>query len=80
MQNINIIQVKYLPVTNTQPSRVQLINNRLSERKIIAFDYELNNIEDIAIAYLKTKKIKVLGVDNGYIAVLPTNATFVSIK
>ena len=80
MKNINIIKIKYLGPTNTQGSRVQLTNERLSERKTIPFDYALNNIEDMAIAYLKSKKIKVFGSDNGYIAVLPTDNMFQSIK
>lgn len=80
MININIIKIKYLGATDTRGSRVQLTNERLSERKTIPFDYTLNNIEDMAIAYLKSKKIKVVGSDCGYIAVLPTNNTFTSIK
>lgn len=80
MKTYNIIQTKYLPATNTLPSRVQLINHRLNERKTIAYDYQYSNINDMAIAYLKTKKIKVIGQDANYIVVAPTKHTFLSIK
>lgn len=80
MKTYNIIKIKYLPATNSRGSRVLLTNERLSERKTIAFDYALNNIEDMAIAYLKTKKIKVIGQDSGYLVIAPTNNIFLSIK
>lgn len=81
MKIYNIIKIKYLPATNTRGSRVLLTNERLLERKTIPYNHSYNNAQDIAIAYLKTKKIKVIGQDIGYIVVAPTSKhTFLSIK
>ena len=80
MKTYNIIKIKYLPVTNTRGSRVKLTNERLKETVTIPFDHALNSIEDMAIAYLKTKKVKVIAQDIGYLVISPIKYTFKSIK
>ena len=80
MKTYNIIKIKYLPVTNTRGSKVKLTNERLNESVTIPFDHALNSIEDMAIAYLKSKKIKVIAQDIGYLVVAPIDHTFKSIK
>lgn len=80
MKTYNIIKIKYLPVTSSRGSRVKLTNERFNETVTIPYDHALNSIEDMAIAYLKTKSIKVIGQDLGYIVIAPINHTFKSIK
>lgn len=85
MKDYNIVEVKYLPATNIRPSRVKLISARLDESVTIPFDYSLNTSADMAIAYLKSKKIKVLGKawsrnNNDYLIIGAENYQFKSIK
>lgn len=80
MKIYNIIKIDYIPVTNHRPSRVKLTDTRLKETKIIPYDYAFNSIEDMAIDYLKSKKIKVIAQADGYLIIAPINNTFKSIK
>ncbi len=80
MKNYNIIKIKYLPATNTRGSRVQLINERLQEKKTIPYNHIYNNAQDIAQNYLVQKGFHVIGQDVNYIILAPQNDTFLSIK
>ena len=50
--NMHAVEVKYLPATNTQGSRVKLTSYRLNESKTIPYDYARNDIAQMAIDYL----------------------------
>jgi hypothetical protein len=69
MQNYHIIEVKYLPATNSKPSRVGLYSPRFEKRKTIPFNYSLNNVNDMAIEYLQAEGFVILGsgqLKNGF--------------
>lgn len=57
-------EVKYLSATNTRGSRVKIIDLQRSEHKevyvVISYDYELNNIWEMAQKYLNEKGIKIV--------------------
>lgn len=60
MKNLQIIEVKYISATDTKGSRVKLINDRFNESKLINYDYNFNNILDIALDVI-TKKDLIIG-------------------
>ena len=61
MQNLNVLEIKYLGPTNFLGSRVSIYSPRFKERVIIDYDYSLNSIQDIAKAYLESKSYNILG-------------------
>lgn len=55
----------YLPPTNTKGARVKIASN--NKKEIISYNYNYNNIKDVAINYLKEKGYNVSGYsDLGY--------------
>jgi len=57
--------VTYLPATNTKGSRVKISNEQ--KKNIIPYNYNYNNIKDIAVNYLTQKGYRVTGYsDLGY--------------
>lgn len=63
MKNFRVIRVKTLPVTNTQGMRVKLIEDRggIKDTVTIGYDYKFDNSKDLAIDYLNTIGINVIG-------------------
>ena len=54
-------EIKYLRTTNTKGPRVRIKDLNNNKTKIISYDYEFNNIWEIAIKYLNSKNIKITG-------------------
>lgn len=63
MKNNRIIQVKYVPCTNTRGSRISLTESRYkgTDRKTISYDYTCNSSLDGAIKYLQSIGINIVG-------------------
>ena len=84
MKNLQLIEVKYLPVTNTLGARVKLIDHRLQEVVTLDRDYTLNTNVDQAIKYLESKEMNILGQGyiNGHDTIIcdAIDGTFQSIK
>lgn len=76
MENLHIIELKYLGATNTRGSRVKLTSKRFNESKTIAYNYKLNHIEDMAVEYLESKGFDIIGTAESYVI----TKTFESIK
>ena len=70
MKTYRAFDIKYVPATNTKCSRVSIHDLRNNKRKIISYNYEYNNIYQIAEAYLSGIGITCTGVSEtpkGYI-------------
>lgn len=84
LNNYNLIEVKYLPATNTRGSRVKLTSLTLEESTTIPYNYSLNSITDMATDYLVKQGQKIQGKAHGknfdYIILKPINNEFKSIK
>lgn len=52
MQNLHLIEVKYLPATNTRGSRIKATSLRFGDSVVIPFDYSANNIAQGFILWL----------------------------
>ena len=80
MKNLQIIKVKYLGATNTQPSRVKLTDLKFNKSKTIPFDYSQNNSSDMAIKYLESIGYQIHGRayddDFGYIVLDASDNSF----
>lgn len=84
MKNLNIIEVKCLPPTNTKGSRVKMTSLRIKESKTIPFNYDKNSTLEMAEEYLKEQGQKIVGQADGgdkYFVILDSiDGTFPSIK
>lgn len=65
--HFHVFNVKYLGPTNHQGSRVKITTTRFKKSKTISFDHALNNIEDMAAAYLEAHGFKVEGTAEGLV-------------
>ena len=77
MKTYRSFEINYIPITNTQGTRVSIKDLRFNKRKIIPYNYEFNNIYQIAEAYLAGIGIECIGVSEtpqGYI-LFTTNFT-----
>lgn len=63
IKNNRIFTVKYLGATNTRGSRVSITEARFNktDKKVISYNYKFNNTVEIAIDYLQSIGINVLG-------------------
>lgn len=86
LNNYHAIIVKYLPATNTQPSRVRLSSPRFKQSIIITFDYSLNTCEEMAIHWLTKNGHKIHGIalmgdnESNTILLSPVKGSFKSLK
>ncbi len=67
--NSRILEIKYLGPTNTQGSRLKIVDTYFNEAIIISWDYEFNNSLEVALDYLLNKKglnIEVIGISENY--------------
>jgi len=81
LKNLRAFKIKYIGATNSRGSRVSIKDLRNNKTLIIAYDYEFNNICDMANKYLNSIGIECLfrcEYENGYI--LLTNNFDVMIK
>ena len=60
MQNLQMIEIKYLSPTNTKGARVKLIDTRFKVSEILSYDYEIGGIVKQAIQHLKNKGFNVI--------------------
>ena len=60
--NFHCLEVKYLGATNTLGSRVKITSSRFKQSTIISYDHALNNIEEMAAAYLEKHGFNILGL------------------
>jgi hypothetical protein len=58
--NIHVIEAYYKGATNTLGSRVKLYSHRFAGGITISYNYSYNNIEEMAIDYLKNKGFNIL--------------------
>lgn len=65
--HFHVFNVKYLGPTNYKGSRVKITTKRFNKSKTISFDHALNNIEDMAAAYLEAHGYKVEGTAEGLV-------------
>ena len=63
MKNHRIFTIKFLGATNSRGARVSITESRFdkTDKKIIPYDYSLENTRDIAINYLQSIGINVSG-------------------
>lgn len=67
--NSRVLEVKYLSPTNTQGSRVKVVDTYFDESIIIGWNYEFNNMLEVALDNLLNKrnlKIEVIGISENY--------------
>ena len=77
---MHAISIKYHGATNTRGSRVSITSHRFEEKVFIPYDYQYNNIYNMAYDYLISKNFNIIGlseVKDGYILL---SDTFRSIK
>ena len=70
MKTYRAFTIKYIGMTNTRASRISIFDNRFKQQKSIHYNYEFNNIADIAQNYLENIGIPIIGVSEtpkGYI-------------
>lgn len=70
MKNLKAFEVKYLGPTNTQGSRVQIIDVLRNERKTFSWNYEYNYALDQAINIFKNSDIEIVATSelkNSYV-------------
>lgn len=81
MKTYRAFRVRYIPATDTKPSRVSIHDLRNNKRKVISYNHEFSNIYQIAEKYLSDIGITCCGVSEaskGYI--LFTDNFRISIK
>lgn len=62
MQNFHTLEVRYICPTNFRGSRVKITSYRFKESLTIPFNYELNDIADMAIKHLEGLGFHFVGV------------------
>jgi hypothetical protein len=75
MENLHTLEVTYLGATNSRGSRVKIFSPRFDQSVVIPFDYEFNDIAEIAAAYLLDKGFEIIGrsqFKNGYFLISRT--------
>ena len=60
MQNLQMIEIKYLAPTNTKGARVKLIDTRFKVSETLNYDYEIGDLTNQAIKHLKNKGFNVI--------------------
>lgn len=77
--NSRVLEVKYLSPTNTQGARVKIVDTYFNEAIIVGWDYEFNNVLEVALDNLLNKKglnIEVIGISENY----KTKDNYITIK
>lgn len=64
LPKFRLLNVKFLPATETKPSRLVIIDRRNNKRKVISKSFEYNDIFEQAYNYLLTIGINVCGQTN----------------
>jgi hypothetical protein len=80
MENLHLIEVTYHGATNTQGARVKITSHRFKESIYISFDYALNNIYDMAEAYLNAKGFDIVAMGETKKGFAILSSTFDHIK
>lgn len=73
--NYHIIIAKYRGPSNSQGSRIVLVSERFNERKTIPYDHSMNNVWEMAEAWLRRYGFKVVGhgeLKDGYAIITDT--------
>ena len=60
MQNLQMIEIKYLSPTDFKGARVKLIDTRFKVSKTLSYDYAIGDIVEQSIKYLKNKGFNVI--------------------
>ena len=60
MQNLQMIEIKYLAPTNTKGARIKLIDTRFKVSEILNYDYEIGDLINQATKYLSNKGFNVI--------------------
>lgn len=75
MQNFHIIRVKYLPWTDTKPSRIRIRSDRFQQSVIVS-----TNQYETGVQWLKEHKFNIVGTDQNGSEVLIVSTTFKPLK
>lgn len=76
MEKLHALQVTFLGATNTKGSRVKIKSERFNKSKIISYNYEFNNIYDIAKDYLEKNGFEIIGLSEFKNSYILTSTTF----
>lgn len=60
-QNYHILELKYLPATNTKGTRLKIKSHRFKDSTTIHRDYQYDNFSDQAIDFLTEKGFNIIG-------------------
>ena len=60
MQNLQMIEIKYLSPTNTKGAKIKLIDTRFEVSETLNYDYEIDDLINQAIQHLKNKGFNVI--------------------
>ena len=60
MQNLQMIEIKYLAPTNTKGARIKLIDTRFKVSETLNYDYEIGDLTNQAIKHLSIKGFNVI--------------------
>ena len=60
MQNLQMIEIKYLAANNTKKARIKLIDTRFKVSEILNYDYEISDSINQAIKHLSNKGFNVI--------------------
>ena len=80
MQNLNVLEIKYLAFTNTKGARISIFSPRFKQRTIITFDYWFNTIEEGATAHLESLGFNILYCGEGKDKMYLMSDTFKPLK
>lgn len=76
MKNLHALQITYLGATNTKGSRVKINSYRFNKNVIISYNYEFNNIYEIAKDYLEKNGFEIVGLSEFKNSYILTSTTF----
>lgn len=62
MKNFHLIQVTYMPATNTLPTRIKLSSARFEQSIIIPYGYNDSHMTETAERYLQEKGFEIVGL------------------
>lgn len=60
MENLQMIEIKYLAPTNTKGARIKLIDTRFEVSEILNYDYEIGDLINQTVKHLSNKGFNVI--------------------
>ena len=65
MQNLNVLEIKYISPTQHKPARIGIFSPRFKQRMIILYNDTFPTIQESAKAYLESKGFNILYCGEG---------------